>query len=81
MPDNAALALSLLSSSAVRSRTLILYEAGLRGELAHFAIHPEKLPVLADYVIETIRDNYPTLEIPFHARWRHFVSAGHDRWG
>jgi hypothetical protein len=81
MPDNAALALSLLSPSAVRSRSRLLYEAGLRGELAHFTIHPETLPALADYVIETIRQNYPTLEIPFHARWRHFVSVGQDRWG
>ncbi len=81
MPDNAALALSLLSPSAVRSRSRLLYEAGLRGELAHFTIPPETLPALADYVIETIRQNYPTLEIPFHARWRHFVSAGQDRWG
>ena len=80
MPDNADLALSLLSPRAIRSRTRLLYEAGLRGELGHFNIHPERLPDLGDYVIATIRENYPTLEIPFHARWRHFVSAGQDRW-
>jgi hypothetical protein len=80
MPDDAALALSLLSPATIRSRTRLLYDAGLRGELGHFNVHPEKLPALADYVIATIRENYPTLEIPFHARWRHFVSAGKDRW-
>ena len=31
-------------------------------------------------VLETIRANYPTLDIPFHARWRHFTVAGLDRW-
>ena len=25
---------------------------------------------------------YPALDVPFHARWRHFVTAdGRDRWG
>jgi hypothetical protein len=27
-----------------------------------------------------MRENYPSLDIPFHARWRHFVTAGSDRW-
>jgi hypothetical protein len=31
-------------------------------------------------VLETIRANYPTLDIPFHARWRHFTVDGEDRW-
>jgi Protein of unknown function (DUF1688) len=74
------LALSLLSPKAVRARTRLLYDAGLEDRLEHFRIHPEKLPALADYVVETIRLNYPTLDIPFHARWRHFVSAGQDLW-
>jgi Protein of unknown function (DUF1688) len=75
------LALSLLSPKAVRQRTGLLYEAGLEGRLEHFRVHPEKLPALADYVVETIRLNYPSLAIPFHARWRHFVAAGTDLWG
>ena len=29
----------------------------------------------------TIRANYPTLEIPYHSRWRHFSAGGVDRWG
>ncbi|MGL4637352.1 MAG: URC4/urg3 family protein [Beijerinckiaceae bacterium] len=81
MSDDRALALSLLSTKAVRARTRLLYEAGLAGQLTHFHVHPEKLPALADYVLETIRLNYPSLAIPFHARWRHFVSAGQDLWG
>jgi hypothetical protein len=72
--------LSLLSPGAVRERTRLLYQAGLEGRLLHFHVHPGKLSALADYVIDTIRQNYPTLNIPFHARWRHFVSGGQDRW-
>jgi Protein of unknown function (DUF1688) len=81
MESEKSLALSLLSPKAVRERTRGLYEAGLDGRLGHFRVHPERLQALADYVIETIRANYPTLDIPFHARWRHFVSAGQDLWG
>jgi hypothetical protein len=40
----------------------------------------ERLPAAADYVISVMRENYPSLEIPFHARWRHFVTGGVDRW-
>ncbi len=34
----------------------------------------------ADYVIDTMRANYPTLDVPYHSRWRHFAAGGHDRW-
>jgi hypothetical protein len=80
MDSDRAAALSLLSSKAVRERSAVLHEAGLDGRLQHFRLHPGKLPALADYVIDTIRSNYPSLAIPFHARWRHFVSGGQDRW-
>jgi hypothetical protein len=80
MTPDKTLALSLLSPKAVRDRTRLLYDAGLDGTLDHFRIDPGKLPALADYVIGTIRDNYPTLDIPFHARWRHFMAAGQNLW-
>ncbi|WP_164225928.1 DUF1688 family protein, partial [Stenotrophomonas maltophilia] len=38
----------------------------------------DRLPATADLVVEVIRANYPGLDIPFHARWRHFVAAGRD---
>jgi hypothetical protein len=31
-------------------------------------------------VAETARQRYPDLDIPFHARWRHFTAGGLDRW-
>ena len=80
MPTDRDAALSLLAPKAVRARSRLLHEAGLAGRLDHFTIHPERLGALADYVVDTIRTNYPTLDIPFHARWRHFASGGQDRW-
>jgi len=49
-------------------------------ELEHFGYRPDALAAAADYVIDTIRHAYPTLDIPYHARWRHFVVDGRDRW-
>lgn len=51
-----------------------------RDALGHFALRPERLDPAADYVIETIRERYPSLDIPFHSRWRHFDTGGVDRW-
>ena len=34
----------------------------------------------ADIVAGVIRRQYPTLQVPFHARWRHFVVGGRDLW-
>ncbi|UZF92544.1 URC4/urg3 family protein [Bosea sp. NBC_00550] len=81
MPDRDSEAFrALLKPAAVRERAREMLELGLSGGLLHFSVHPERLEACADYVLETIRANYPTLEIPFHARWRHFVVAGDDRW-
>ena len=40
-----------------------------------------RLEACADAVVATIREAYPSLDIPFHARWRHFSAGGHERWG
>lgn len=40
----------------------------------------DALPACADYVARIIRQRYPTLDVPFHARWRHFVFKGADLW-
>lgn len=81
MPDRDPEALRLLLKPAsIRARAREMLELGLAGKLLHFSVHPERLEACADYVLETIEANYPTLDIPFHARWRHFVVAGMDRW-
>jgi hypothetical protein len=74
-------ALSLLTADAVRSRAQMMLDVGLRDGLAHFRIDPDRTGVVADAVLATIQKSYPSLEIPFHARWRHFVVDGVERWG
>jgi hypothetical protein len=73
-------ALSLLSAEAVRTRANQMLDIGLRGGLAHFAIDLDSLDAVTDAVLAVTRKAYPTLDIPFHARWRHFVIGGVDRW-
>jgi hypothetical protein len=77
--DPAALRL-LLKPAAIRARAREMLALGLDGRLLHFSVDPARLEACADYVLDVIRANYPTLDIPFHARWRHFTVAGSDRW-
>jgi len=78
-PETAA-ALSLLSADAVRQRAHRLLAIGLQDGLAHFRIDLGRLDTTADLVVEATRAAYPSLEVPFHSRWRHFAVGGSDRW-
>ena len=73
-------ALSLLTAQAVRSRARQMLDLGLRDGLAHFTIDADRLENVVDAVLAITRRSYPSLKIPFHARWRHFVRGGVDRW-
>lgn len=78
-PDTLA-AQKLLSAAAVRERANQLFAHGLEGRLEHFTLDLGRLDACADEVVTTIRASYPDLDIPFHARWRHFSAGGIDRW-
>jgi hypothetical protein len=71
---------SLLAAKAVRARAGQMLEIGLRDGLKHFTIDLDRMDGAADAVVAVTRRAYPTLDIPFHARWRHFVLGGVDRW-
>ncbi|MCK1708163.1 MULTISPECIES: URC4/urg3 family protein [unclassified Bradyrhizobium] len=70
---------SLLSAEAVRARAEQMLELGLRDGLSHFTVDLDRMDSVADAVVAVTRRAYPTLDIPFHARWRHFVLGGVDR--
>jgi len=74
--------LALLRDPAtIRRRAHAMLALAERDALPHFRFHPERLGAAADYVVAVIRDSYPDLAIPYHARWRHFSAGGRDRWG
>jgi hypothetical protein len=78
-PDTSA-ALSLLSARAVRERAQRLLAIGLDDKLAHFRIDLGRMDAAVDLVLATTRAAYPSLDVPFHSRWRHFVTGGDNRW-
>lgn len=71
---------SLLTAKAVRARADEMLEIGLAGGLSHFTIDLDRMDDVAEAVLAVTRKGYPTLDVPFHARWRHFVLGGVDRW-
>jgi len=77
---DASAALALLSAQAVRERANEMLELGLANALPNFSIDLDCLPPAANFIANVIRDNYPGLNVPPHARWRHFVFAGRDLW-
>lgn len=78
MLDAPRAARSLLTASAVRERAQKMLALGLDGKLTTFTVNLDRLPAAADIVVEVIRDAYPDLAVPFHARWRHFRVGGRD---
>lgn len=52
----------------------------LDGKLDDWAVQRDRLPRVADYVADVVRERYPSLQLPLHARWRHFVFGGRDFW-
>ena len=53
---------------------------GLDDKLPHFRIDLRRLDDATELVRAATLKNYPSLDVPFHSRWRHFVVNGEDRW-
>lgn len=68
----------ILSPEAVRDGAKKIHDLTVAGK-GKFVLSPNKLQWTVDYVLETIRQNYPDLNIPFHSRWGHFRPGGVDR--
>jgi hypothetical protein len=69
----------LRSLTAIRERCQQMLALACADRLHHFAYHPEKIPAVAAYIAAVTREAYPTLEVPFHSRWRHFDVGRIDR--
>jgi hypothetical protein len=79
MTNGTAAAFSILSAAAVRERARHMLTLALDGKLTNFTVDLSRLDATAERVIATTRQAYPSLDIPFHSRWRHFVTEGTDR--
>ena len=78
-PETSA-ALSLLNAGAVRERAHRMLAIGLEDRLPNFRIDLDRMGDVVELVLETTRSAYPSFDIPFHSRWRHFSIYGENRW-
>jgi hypothetical protein len=78
-PETSA-ALSLLNAGAVRERAHRMLAIGLDDGLPSFRVDLDRMDDVVELVLETTRAAYPSFDVPFHSRWRHFVANGDDRW-
>ena len=68
----------LLSAQAIRDRCGSVLALAMAGGTS-FSVQMDRLSVTVEYVLDVIRDCYPTLAIPFHSRWGHFQAGGVNR--
>ena len=69
---------SLFAPKRIREQSERLLELCLQGE-GQFRVHLDRLPEVANYVINVTKEKYPDLKIPYHSRWGHFQVGGIDR--
>lgn len=69
----------LRTPQAIRDRCHSLLNKAIQGELQHFDCNLDRLSPTVDYVLDTLTDVYPQLNVPFHSRWRHFDVGGTPR--
>ncbi|MBW4641653.1 MAG: URC4/urg3 family protein [Goleter apudmare HA4340-LM2] len=69
----------LRSPVAIRERCGQLFTLVNEGKSEYFTCDLTQLGRVADYVIAVMRGEYPSLQIPFHSRWRHFEAGGVPR--
>ena len=70
---------TLRSTAAIRARARALLARARAGQSAWFTVDDAALAPCAARVVETTRERYPDLNIPYHSRWRHFEAGGVDR--
>ena len=69
----------LQSTTAIRERCRNVLAATRSGKSQWFTVNDTALASAAVQVANVTRQRYPTLNIPYHSRWRHFEPGGVDR--
>ena len=69
----------LRSPVCIRERCGEVLQAGLEGELQHFAVDLSRLPEAARFTARITHERYPDLRVPPHSRFGHFDAGGVPR--
>ena len=75
-PDAASV---LRNPATIRERCAAITRAVTEGRSSHFMLDRSRLASVAQRVEAVTRSAYPTLQIPYHSRWRHFEVGGVNR--
>ncbi len=67
---------TLRSTATIRTRARALLARARAGQSEFFTVDDTALSPCAARVVETARERYPDLNIPYHSRWRHFEAGG-----
>jgi hypothetical protein len=65
----------LLNAAAVRERAHEMLDLAVAGEVEGWTVDFGRLDAVAELVASVTRERFPDLDIPFHARGRHFVAG------
>ena len=79
--DELSRAQYLMTAAAVHEQCARVFALIEAGDSRHFAFHADALGPIADSVAALTKQRFPDLEVPLHARWRHFETGGIDRFG
>lgn len=71
----------LRSAEAVRERCNQILSLAKDDKLLWFSLSPDRFDGVVGAVEKETLSTYPTLNVPFHSRWRHFSVGGIDREG
>jgi hypothetical protein len=69
----------LLNTRCTRERAGRLLELAKQGKLPNFSFSEEGLERAVDATVSCIEKEYPSWDIPFHSRWRHFDCSSVSR--
>ncbi len=75
MADSSEAIRGLLNAAAVRERAHEMLDLALDGAVDGWTVNLDRLEGAAGLTARVTRENYPELDIPLHARWRHFVAG------
>ncbi len=70
---------TLRNTNTIRARAEALLARARAGQSAFFTVNDSAMASVAQGVADTTRQHYPSLEIPYHSRWRHFEAGGLNR--
>ena len=79
-PNDVSATLSLLTPEAVRQRCFEVFVAAEENALSFFELNKENFGAAVELVVAEIIFNYPSGNVPFHSRWRHFEYGDQDFW-